>query len=121
MADRIMSEYESELRSRGGDGARDVSVRGFKKSPAQAQALDRVRAWTRERFSLADDVPILVAEVACGLPGCPPLETVVVFWTADDKRHQFKLFKPVQEVVYDDLPFAWLIDSLLASTDLYCC
>ena len=62
-----------------------------------------------------------MAEIACGLPGCPPFETVVAFWTADDRRHQFKLFKPVQEVVYDDLPFAWLIDSLLASDISDCC
>jgi hypothetical protein len=119
MADRTMSESESVLRPR--DGARDVSGFGLKKSPAHVQALERVRTWTRERFKLADDVPILVAEVACGLPGCPPLETVVAFWTANDKRHQFKLFKPVQEVVYDDLPYAWLIDSLAASADLDCC
>jgi hypothetical protein len=119
MADRTMSEYESALRSR--EGARDVPEIGFKKSPGHLQALERVRTWTRERFKLADDVPVLVAEIACGLPGCPPLETVVAFWTANDKRHQFKLFKPVQEVVYDDLPYAWLIDSLAASADLDCC
>ena len=23
----------------------------------------------------------MVAEVACAVPGCPPLETVVAFWT----------------------------------------
>ncbi len=95
---------------------------GFaRNSPAHAQALDRVRTWTRERFKLGDEVPIVVAEIACGLPGCPPLETVVAFWTADDRRHQFKLFKPVQEVARDDLPFAWLMDSLAASEISDCC
>ena len=39
-----------------------------------------MREWTRERFRLAADAIILVSEIACGLPGCPPLETVVVFW-----------------------------------------
>jgi hypothetical protein len=121
MADRTMSESESALWSQYGDAVRDVSGFGFKKSPAHLQAIERVRTWTRERFKLADDVPIVVVEVACGLPGCPPLETAVAFWTANDRRHQFKLFKPVREVVYDDLPFAWLIDSLAASADLDCC
>ena len=51
------------------------------------------RAWTRARFALPEDAVILVSEIACGLPGCPPLETVVAFWT-DDRRHRFKLFKP---------------------------
>jgi hypothetical protein len=94
---------------------------GFKRSPAQTAALDRVRAWTRERFNLTDAQPVVVAEVACGLPGCPPLETVVAFWTADDRRHQFKLFKPVAEVVSDDLPFAWLKDALVSSGEDECC
>jgi hypothetical protein len=114
-----MSEHESALQSRGdGAGPREI---GFKKSAAHLRALERVRTWTRERFKLADDAPVVVAEVACGLPGCPPLETVVAFWTANERRHQFKLFKPVEAVVCDDLPFAWLLDSLLASADSDCC
>ena len=40
-------------------------------------------------------------------PGCPPLETVVAFWTADERRHQFKLYKPLREVLYDDV--GWLM------------
>jgi len=36
----------------------------------------------------------------------------VAFWTEDAKRHHFKIFKPIREVVVDDLPFAWLKDSL---------
>jgi hypothetical protein len=120
MAGQTMGEYESALESRTGAAAHRREF-GLKKSPAQVEAIERVRTWTRERFKLADEVPVVVAEIACGLPGCPPLETVVAFWTANDKRHQFKLFKPVQEVVYDDLPFAWLRDSLVASADLGCC
>ena len=84
----------------------------LQKSPAQLDALARVRDWTRARFGLADGAAILVSEVACGLPGCPPLETVVAFWTADATRHQFKIFKEAREVVADDLPYAWLKDAL---------
>ncbi|HMA75635.1 MAG TPA: hypothetical protein VKP67_29715 [Xanthobacteraceae bacterium] len=83
-------------------------------------ALVRVRGWTRERFKLAEAATILVTEIACGLPGCPPLETVVVFWTEDAKRHQFKVFKPVRDVVVDDLPLAWLKDSLAVPEGLDC-
>jgi len=52
---------------------------------------------------------VLVCEVACAVPGCPPLETVVAFWSVDDKRHQFKLFKPMLEIIYDDI--GWLMGS----------
>jgi hypothetical protein len=95
----------------------------FQKSPGRVEDLGRVREWTRARFNLPEGAAILVAEVACGLPGCPPLETVVAFWTADAGRHQFKVFKPVQQVVENDLPFAWLKAALAAPEgfDCDCC
>lgn len=97
---------------------------GFKrKSPAHLQALGQVREWTRERFKLPAEATILVAEIACTVPGCPPIDTVVAFWTADETRHQFKIFKPVEEVMQDDLPYAWLKDSLAVphGADCDCC
>jgi hypothetical protein len=97
--------------------------RPLKRSPEQLAALDRVRNWTRARFALSEEAAIVVAEVACGLPGCPPVETVVAFWTADATRHHFKIFKRVEEVVRDDLPYAWLKDALAAPDgfDCDCC
>jgi hypothetical protein len=93
---------------------------GFsKKSPDHSAAVDRVRAWTRERFALPDDATVSVSQIACALPGCPPLETVIVFWIGQT-RHHFKIFKPVAEVVNDDLPFAWLKDALAVPEDFMC-
>lgn len=75
-------------------------------------ALEKVQDWTRRRFKLPAQATVLVSEMACALPGCPPLETVVAFWTEDDRRHQFKLYKPMREVAYEDI--GWLIGSLTA-------
>jgi hypothetical protein len=94
---------------------------GFvKKTQAHVAALERVREWTRLRFDLAEDATILVTQVSCRLPGCPPVETAVVFWTEGDRRHQFKLFKPVEQVVPDDLPPAWLKEALVAIAGFGC-
>jgi hypothetical protein len=100
--------------------ARTAELGLSRKGPAQEEALARVREWTCERFGLSEAAAILVTEIACGLPGCPPLETVVAFWTEDAKRHQFKIFKPVRDVVSDDLPFAWLKDSLFVPEGFGC-
>jgi hypothetical protein len=119
-----MTDQETSERDRAGQAHSAGGARrglGLKRSPAQVEALDRVRVWTRERFKLAEALPVVVAEVACGLPGCPPLETVVAFWAADDRRHQFKLFKPVAEVVEDDLPYVWLKDALVSTGEDECC
>jgi nitrate reductase delta subunit len=94
-------------------------LRSLKSSAADAVALGRVKEWTRARFHLGEDAAILVAQVSCQLPGCAPLETVVAFWS-DDQRYRFKVFKPVEEVLADDLPPAWFRDALLDTGDLGC-
>jgi nitrate reductase molybdenum cofactor assembly chaperone NarJ/NarW len=73
-----------------------------KKSPGISAEQERVRTWTREHFNLTDDETIMVSELPCSDPGCPPVETHVVFWTQAG-RQQFKVFKPLAEVVPDDL------------------
>jgi hypothetical protein len=89
-----------------------------KKSPEHVAALDRVREWVRERFQLGD-ASILVAEVACAVPGCPPIETVIAFWS-EERRHHFKVFKPVAEVIGDDLPPRWYMGALSVPDDYEC-
>ena len=89
-----------------------------KKSPEHVAALDHVREWVRERFALGETA-ILVAEVACAVPGCPPVETVIAFWSGE-RRHHFKVFKPVLEVVPDDVPPLWYM-SALAVSDYFKC
>ena len=59
----------------------------FKRNPAQVAAFETIEAWTRARFGLAAIDAVLVTELACRLPGCPPLETVIAFWTADLTRY----------------------------------
>ena len=74
--------------------------------PETAGAIELVQTWTRQRFKLDPAAAVLVSEIACRVPGCAPLETVVAFWTADDSRHQFRLLKPLLDVCYDDI--GWL-------------
>jgi hypothetical protein len=92
---------------------------GPRKDAAHLAVLDRLREWTRQRFKLAPETAILVSEVECRLPGCPPLETVFAFWE-NDKRHHFKLFKPSAGVAFDDLPFTWMKSELIVPDDFSC-
>ena len=123
---RALQAWRSGRNVPGDDGPMPEAFRtgpAFKRDPEHVAALDRVRAWTRARFALPDVAAILVAEVTCSAPGCPPLETAVAFWTGNATRHQFKVFKPVAEVVEDDLPPAWMKDALIADeqSGFECC
>jgi hypothetical protein len=85
-------------------------------------AVRQIKAWTRERFALSDEVPVMVSELACGMPGCPPVETVVAFWTAPQTRHSFKVFKPAEAVMEEDLPPSWMKNAIIWNgDDLSCC
>lgn len=86
---------------------------------AGGAALDRVRGWTQARFDLTDDETVMVSEVACAVPGCPPIETHIVFWTALG-RHHFKVFKPLADVVEDDLPPAFMKNALTWAEGIEC-
>jgi len=90
-----------------------------RKTPERLHALDKVEQWTRERFALARGAQVHVWELACGVPGCPPLETVAVFWIGD-QRYQFRVFKPLEEVVRDDLPPAWFKGALAVRDGIDC-
>jgi hypothetical protein len=99
--------------------ASSFDLRAPNRRPAYGAALDRVRDWTRARFALADDETIMVSEIACAVPGCPPIETHVVFWTVAG-RHHFKIFKPLAEVIEDDLPPSFMKNAIVALEGLDC-
>ena len=90
-----------------------------RKSPARVEAIVRIEAWTRERFGLSHGAQVHVWEIACAVPGCPPVETAVLFRIAE-QRYQFKVFKPLEEVLADDLPPAWFKDALAVPDGFEC-
>jgi hypothetical protein len=94
-------------------------MRSLKDRAGHGEAIDRVRDWTRARFALTDDETVMVSEIACAIPGCPPIETHVVFWTAAG-RHHFKVFKPLPDVVEDDLPPAFMKNALVWAEGIEC-
>jgi nitrate reductase delta subunit len=95
------------------------TMRSRTRRPEYGAALDRVREWTRTRFKLTEDETVMVSEVSCTIPGCPPLETLVVFWTAAG-RHHFKVFKPLADVAEDDLPPPFMKNALVAIEGIGC-
>lgn len=89
-------------------------------SPACAH----VEALARARFDLCHGETVVVSEVSSGLPGCPPLETVIAFWTdlpdGGTQRHHTKVFKPAHEVLADDLPPGWMKPALAVAPNFSC-
>ena len=91
-----------------------------RKGPGHLASVERLKDWTRERFALEGDDTVLVTEIAQSLPGCPPVATLVAFWTGGGTRHHYKVFKAVEDVASDDVPPAWLKGSLALSEGIEC-
>ena len=104
--------------SRGG-----AAFGGMRKGIGHLEAVERVKDATRARFALREEDTVLVTESVPSLPGFPPHETKVVFWTADGTRHHFKVFKPIEQVWEGDVPPSWMRESLSGAegVDCPCC
>ena len=62
-----------------------------------------IKAWATETLGLADDVAVMVTELRCTEPGCPPLETVVAILGESGPTRQYKIHKPLADVTREDL------------------
>ena len=87
----------------------------FTDSPGHVAALDRVKAWTRARFKLAEEDAVSVSQVTCAevrLPAAGDGGGVL-----DRGRHSASRqdSQPVAEVVEDDLPPSWMKGALAAT------
>jgi hypothetical protein len=76
------------------------------------EAINRVRQLVRAHFRLGADDAVFVTQTECKRPGCPPLQTVIMFWSPDQTRRHFKVLKPILEVENEDLPPTWLVEAL---------
>ena len=92
---------------------------GASREPGRLAAAERLKDWTRERFSLEACDTVVVSEAASTVPGFPPRETAVAFWTGAT-RHHYTVFKALADVTEEDVPPAWLRESLALSEGIEC-
>ncbi|MCP9469144.1 MAG: hypothetical protein NNA31_03980 [Nitrospira sp.] len=68
-----------------------------------AEQIDRIKAWVRAVFHLNDETTIMVTELACHEPGCPPIETVIALLTGPGDTRQYKIHKTADEINVADI------------------
>ncbi len=73
---------------------------GIKKpgDAGRGQRVREVRAWARELHALPDEVTVMVTELTCSEPGCPPVETVVAVLQGKGQNRQAKVSVAITEV-----------------------
>jgi hypothetical protein len=69
----------------------------------QPDHVDRIKSWTRELWGFGDDVAIMVTELECREPGCPPIETVIAVLEGPGITRQYKIHKTTDEIDRHDV------------------
>jgi hypothetical protein len=79
----------------------------FASKPAgNVRRIEQIRLWVRERLTLTEEAFVLVTELRCSEPGCPPLETVIAILDGPGQQRQFKLHRAIAEIEAADIRLA---------------
>jgi G3E family GTPase len=66
-------------------------------------ALEQIRFWMRQNFNFTADTPIVIKEVPCVKPGCPPIETAILAIVKNAPPRNFKVQRPINEITFDHI------------------
>jgi hypothetical protein len=76
---------------------------GPRNDEKRSAAIRNIKVAARLLFEADEDDAVVVNELRCTEPGCPPIETVVALLRAGSEPRQIRVYKPVAEVSEDDL------------------
>ncbi len=62
-----------------------------------------IKAWARTLWALSDETTVMVTELECREPGCPPIETVIAVLEGPGRTTQYKIHKAADEVSQADV------------------
>ncbi len=63
--------------------------------------LDQIRHWTRQNLGFPPDAPIVIKEVPCVKPGCPPIETAIMVFLKNEPPRLFKIQQTINDITFD--------------------
>ena len=65
--------------------------------------LATLKEWASDLLPASVETTIMITELHCSEPGCPPVETVIALLSRANGIQQYKVPKPLQEVTRDDI------------------
>jgi len=67
----------------------------------------RIKQWVRDLVALGPGTTVMVTELACSEPGCPPRETVIAVFDEEGTSRHWKLHMAIEEVTAEDIEAAF--------------
>jgi G3E family GTPase len=65
--------------------------------------IDQIAYWIRQVFTFPQDAPVIVKEVPCVKPNCPPVETSIMVFLKAEPPRLFKIQKTLHDITFDNV------------------
>ncbi len=101
--DRITRGFQNCFYTGGRERSANPDPFGRELLEISPYSLDQIRYWMRQNFGFGKEVPIVVKEVPCVKPACPPIETAIVAILKNAPPRYFKIQRPINEVTFDNV------------------
>lgn len=100
---KITAGFKHCFASENGDPPTGVDPFGRQNLDISSFTIDQIRHWTRQNLVFPPDTLIVVKEVPCVKPGCPPIETAIMAFLKGEPPRLYKIQKIINEVTFDDV------------------
>jgi len=100
---RILDGFQQCFFTGAQDGAAPADPFGRRNLEVSPFTLDQIRYWMRQNFGFPPDAPIVIKEVPCVKPGCPPIETSIMAILKHEPPRLFKVQRTINEITFDNI------------------
>jgi G3E family GTPase len=98
--EKIARGFKNCITTNGNAATAEVDPFG-RKQDVSSFTLDQIRYWVQTILTFPPDAPVVIKEVPCVKPGCPPVETAIMVFLKGEPPRVFKILARINEVTFD--------------------
>jgi G3E family GTPase len=102
-ADKIREGFMGCVATGNGGSPKTVDPFGREHLEISSFTLDQIRYWARQNLGFSKDTPVVIKEVPCVKPGCPPIETALLVFLKGESPRLYKIQKVINDIAFDDV------------------
>ncbi|HEX4205606.1 MAG TPA: hypothetical protein VHZ51_15710 [Ktedonobacteraceae bacterium] len=70
---------------------------------ADLRLVQQIKTWVTEALHVGEDTTLMVTEMRCTTPDCPPIKTVIALMETAQPIRQYKIHKPLADILQEDV------------------
>ncbi|EFH80827.1 hypothetical protein [Ktedonobacter racemifer] len=69
----------------------------------EAQLLEQVTRWVTDLLALEEDTSLLIKQMRCTTPDCPPFRTMIYLMSEGRPVYRYKIHKTLMDITCEDV------------------